>query len=731
MTLKKLGAGLLAFLLLINVLIPSVSAEKIEPKIKVKLVNYLGYKTEITIKPTGDYTVDQTNVRLTTGKSYLVKYDNNKITILEGTTLLFTADTVNLIPLGETNYLSINNRTYLGSFQFVPENSKYVRPINEIFIEDYLKGVVPSEMYAGWHREALKTQAVAARTYALSYQAITIDDTINYQVYGGYNWHPNSTAAVDETKGEVLKVNGRLISAVFSASNGGKTESNANIWGTTPVSYLPIKQDEFDPKTAWKFSVKKQQFDATNLSWSQMKENDTTITNSIKAYMATHGYAGKEIKITAVPILSFHTPTSGGRVSKGNITVEFFTKDKVDEKGSFIPQNLVYENVDASKIRAMVGIRSMLSYLVSNITVSDETITVAGLGDGHGVGLSQWGAQNRAEIGHQTYSEILGFYYQGAVIVKEYSERPASIGQALAGQTEQASTDPTEQTPPDQAGQAPADQAVQQPTEPKIEETPISDIIAPNISEVKVNVDPTKNNAIITFKTNEKAEVTVYLKDSKGNNFTYLSKDALTNAGTIKKEYKTNSLPNGKYYAGIITVDLSNNKSSALSSFELKKDKTAPKLSSVKASVDNSKNKAVISFKTNELSNVTVYIKNSNGKMLTYLKKDVLTKAGTINLGYSTASLGNGRYSVVMSATDTSKNRSSLTTTFVVKKVIKQKTGKVTVSRLNVRATASTKSKVIRTLKKNQTVTIVSTTGSWKKIKQGKTTGYVSSKYIK
>jgi len=84
-----------------------------------------------------------------------------------------------------------------------------------------------------------------------------------------------------------------------------------------------------------------------------------------------------------------------------------------------------------------------------------------------------------------------------------------------------------------------------------------------------------------------------------------------------------------------------------------------------------------------------------------------------------------------MAATDTSKNRSSVTTTFVVKKVIKPKTGKVTASRLNVRATTSIKSKVIGTLKKNQSVTIVSTTGSWKKIKFGKATGYVSSKYIK
>ena len=738
MNLKRLGAGFLAFLLLFNMLITAVSAETTEPKIKVKLVNYLGNKTELTIKPTGNYMVEKTSIRLTSGKSYLLKYDNNKIKLVDGTTLLYTANTVNLVPSKETDYLSINNQNYLGSFQFVPESSKYVRPINEVYLEDYLKGVVPSEMYASWNREALKTQAIAARTYALSYKSVTMDDTINYQVYGGYAWNPNSTAAVDETKGEVLKVNGRLISAVFSASNGGKTESNANVWGSSPVSYLKIKEDEFDAKTAWTLSVSKQQFVPADLSWTQMKEKDTTITSAIKTWMSTHGYAGKEIKITAIPVLSLHTPTSGGRVSKGDITVEFFTKDKVAADGTYIPQKpLEYKNVSASQIRAMVGIRTMKSYLVSKIVDSDQSITVSGLGDGHGVGLSQWGAQNRAEIGHQKYNEILAFYYDGASIVKEYSERPQPAVQDIAEPTEptepseQTQTDKPEQTNTESTEQVKAEPAVPAQTETKVEVVPILDKIAPKISEVKVNLDQTKDKATISFKTNEKAKVTVYLKDSKGKIFKYLLKDAVTGAGRITKEYNSYSLSNGKYYAGIITVDMSNNKSSALPSFEVKKDRTAPKLSSVKASMDNAKNKAAITFKTNETAKVTVYIKNSAGKILTYLKKDVLTKASTINLGYSTTSLGNGKYSVVMSATDTSKNRSSATTTFTVKKVVKTKTGKVTASRLNVRATASTKGKVIGTVKKNQKVTIVSTTGSWKKIKFGNKTGYVSSKYIK
>jgi len=709
--LNRIIVSFLSFFLLFNLFISGASADTIEPKLQIKLVNYIGNQTQLTIKPTGDYLVQGSNLRLTNGTSYVVKYDNNRIILLEGSTTLIQSDSVNLIPSLETNYLTINNRPYLGSFRFIPENSKYVRPINEVFIEDYLKGVVPFEMMASWNKEALKSQAVAARTYALSYFNRVMDDTINYQVYGGYAWHPNSTAAVDETKGEVLKSNGRLISAVFSASNGGKTESNANVWGTSPVSYLTIKTDEFDAKTAWKYSVKKQQIDPTIQSWDQMKEFDTTITTSIKSWMLTHGYAGKEIKITAIPILSLNTPTSGGRVSKGDITIEFFTKDKVDQNGKFLPQKIEYKNVSATQIRAMVGIRAMLSYLVTNITQTSDNITVSGLGDGHGVGLSQWGAKNRADAG-QEYNEILAFYYDGTTLTKEYTERPQSVVQPSP---------------------EPIDQAEVPTTAPIVIETPPADTTAPQISAVNVNVDNAKSKAVISFKTNEKAKISVYIKDSTGKILTYLSQDALTEPGTINKEYNTSTLANGKYYAGIIAIDGSNNRASTLPSFEVKKivpvkDTTAPKISSVKTSINNTTNKASLTFNTNETSKLTVYIKDSKGKILTYLKKDALTKAGAIKLDYSTNSYANGKYTVAILTVDTSNNKSSATASFEVKKV---KTGKVLVSLLHVRTSASSKAKIIGTIKKSQTVTILSSSRGWYRISYGKLTGYVPQTAVK
>lgn len=607
-----------------------------EPKIQVKLVNYIGNQTQLSLKIHGEYLISNQNIRLLDGKTYVAKVENGEISLFDGSSKLTTVNKLELSPVTYTNYLSINNRPYLGTFQFIAENSKYIRPINTVYFEDYLKGVVPFEMMASWNKEALKAQAIAARSYAAGYLSKVIDDTINYQVYGGYAWHPNSTAAVDETNGEVLKLNGRLISTVFSASNGGKTESNTNAWGSSALSYLPIKEDPFDAKTPWSFSIKKQQIDTSSLDlknssiwWNQTKETDSTLTKTMTAWLNQNGYAGKDIKIVSVPTLSLHTPTSGGRMSKGDISIEFFVKDVVNQNGELILQKVEYKNTTASRIRAMIGNRVILSYLISNTNETPESITISGLGDGHGVGLSQWGAKNRADAG-QSYREILGFYYEGASLVKEYSERE-QISDLVTLNEPQISVNiekPVVQVPV---------YKTPQPTAPVTKQ--VIDKKAPIISQVKISVDNSKKKASLTFKTDETAKVTVYIKNAQGKILTYLTKDTSTKAGIIQKQYDFSKLPNGNYYAGIIAIDGSNNRSSTLPSFSVKIPAPA--------------------------------------------------------------------------------------------KTVKLKTGQVTATKLNVLSTASSKGKVIGSLKKKQTVTIVSTSASWHKVKYGKSYGYVPVKYVK
>lgn len=407
--------------------VPNLKAEAgYEPVIQVKLVNYLGNKTEISLKPSGNYTTSDRSISLKSNELYTLKSENGKLVLYEYNRRLKEFGSFEVKPASAENTLAINNRPYLGSIHFVIENKSYIRPINTISMENYVKGVVPNEMPATWNGEALKVQAVAARTYAMSYTHKVIDDTINYQVYGGKSWHLNSTKAVDETAGEVLKYNGTLISAVFSASNGGKTESNANAWGNTFAPYFRIKEDPFDPKMTWSASFNKKQIDLTGKDlgrsdawWSAAKESDTVIASNIKAWLYQNGFANKDIRIINIPQVSLYAPTSGGRVSKGSITVEFLVKDLRDSEGKLAVQTLKFTNTSASRIRAIMGNRVILSYLVDNVSNSGSIIRLQGRGDGHGVGMSQYGAKKAAELG-KTYKDILAFYYEGTALVKEY-----------------------------------------------------------------------------------------------------------------------------------------------------------------------------------------------------------------------------------------------------------------------------------------------------------------------
>ncbi len=667
---KKKFLLVIAIILFISTLPFSITkASTIEPQVQVKLINYIGNQTQLSLKIHGEFFVANQNLRLLDEKTYIVKVDGGKISLFDGSTKLMTVDQLELTPVSYTNYLEVNNRPYLGSFRFIVENTKYIRPINTVYLEDYLKGVVPFEMMASWNKEALKSQAVAARSYAVGYLSRVIDDTINYQVYGGYAWHPNTNAAVDETYGEVLRQNGRLVSTVFSASNGGKTESNANAWGSTPLSYLPIKTDSFDPITSWQFTIRKQQIDPASLNlkqpslwWNATMEADRSLTSTMKSWLTQNGYAGKEIKIVSIPKLSLHTPTSGGRVSKGDITIEFYVKDIVNQDGELILQKVNYINTPATRIRAMIGNRVILSYLVTKTAETNDSITVTGLGDGHGVGLSQWGAKNRADAGH-SYSEILSFYYDKTSLVKDYTER-----QQIPVITQQPATQ--EETSDNIKQPVDTEEKPASTTQPVVEDDKPTSTTKPTVTEGK---------PASTTQPVGKAKPTTPAKKP------------------------------------VV-------------------DKKAPIVSQVKVISDQTKKKATISFHTNETGKVTVYIKNAQGKILHYIIKDSATKAGLIKKEYNFSSLANGTYYIGIVALDSSNNRTSTAPSFTVKKpasVVKTKTGKVTATKLHVRSSASTKAKVIGSLKKNQTVTIVSTSGTWNKIKYGKSYGYVSKSYVK
>ncbi|MGG1678244.1 SpoIID/LytB domain-containing protein [Neobacillus sp. NRS-1170] len=444
---KKLFAYFVIMMVLFGILpghkAAATSTLPLEPQLQVKLVNYLGNQPSITLNIAGNYYLNGTSHLLIGGKSYSIKVQNGSLSLYNGNTKLAAADTLSITPVNSSEQAVINNRSYNGGFKFTVENNQYVRPINVIYMEDYIKSVVPSEMYASWSKEALKSQADAARTYAYFRLNKIIDDTTYNQVYGGVNTlNANTTAAVQETTGELITYNGSPIEAVFSASNGGMTENNYNEFGTAPLPYFPIKSDSYDTKFDWNFSLKKQQINVTGLDlsqpdkwWNQTNEADQAISTTIKAWLNKNGYLNKQLKIVSIPKVAFYAKTESGRVSRGDISIEFLVKDKRDSSGKLAPQKLDLTNTIADKIRAMIGTTVMKSNLISNMTETTDSYSISGKGYGHGVGLSQYGANNRATAGFK-HLDILSFYYPGTVVSKKYSavdRTKRTIGWVKAG----------------------------------------------------------------------------------------------------------------------------------------------------------------------------------------------------------------------------------------------------------------------------------------------------------
>ncbi|MBU3111035.1 SpoIID/LytB domain-containing protein [Clostridium lacusfryxellense] len=364
-------------------------------------------RTQLNITFNGDYTLN--GVIYESGTSYILKVSGAKID-LNG--VLY--DNISFIPKNASNTIKIvssYSRSYLGvmTFKTIPSNKiskisnilpiyTLVIPVNTVYIEDYLKGVVGLEMSDYFPIEALKAQAVAARNYALANVSkhinktgYSICDTIDCQVYGGYEKpliyvNLNVNAAVDSTKGKVLLSGGNLITAFYSASDGGYTEDSGNVW-TNSLSYLKAKQDSYDG------------YDV-NYLWKKTFTNEEI--NSLFKMSLKVQPTDTFVKIDTNTITKFDS----GRIK--NISLIF--------KNSVGTQYILNYSKEAA--RTFLNLKSALYNVVyyPATSTTTETYSFDGKGIGHGVGMSQIGARNRATAG-QSFEDILKFYYDGTTLL--------------------------------------------------------------------------------------------------------------------------------------------------------------------------------------------------------------------------------------------------------------------------------------------------------------------------
>jgi stage II sporulation protein D len=428
---KKSLVYCLIFMLLTTTAMFPKSSHAEEKDLSIKLLQYFKSMTELPIIMHGNWQVeDNPDVHVESDAAYLLKVLAGSLVLMKGDELVgnFGSQlTLTPVPYGQENQIRLNGHPYLGEVMFNIENNQYIRPINKLSLDDYLKGVVPSEMPASWNLEALKAQAVAARTYVMTKLGQTIDDTVNYQAYNGYQWYPNTSQAVDQTSGQELKYHGKLINAVFSSSNGGMTEASENIWGKQPTPYLPAKEDEYDPKLPWTINLNKTQLDLTDKDlmdpqswWPFSVEKDKQVIDNMKTYLKNNGYANCDLKIISIPEMAISPEkTTSGRSLKASVKIEFMVKDsggfRIGPDGNI--QKFVYDkkNFPISGLRAMLGASLMKSYLIDSLQDNGDTYVLSGRGYGHGVGMSQWGAKVMGDQGIP-YQNILSYYYPGVVL---------------------------------------------------------------------------------------------------------------------------------------------------------------------------------------------------------------------------------------------------------------------------------------------------------------------------
>lgn len=334
--------------------------------------------------------------------------------------------------------VDMGERSYRGRMEIGRYGGRTtVTAVNVVPLEEYLYGVVPCEMPASWHTEALKAQAVCSRSFALmkaGYRAETelkrgfrMEDTEQSQVYGGITYeHERSTAAVDATAGQTLCYENRTVAGYYFAASGGQTENVEDVWNFA-LPYLKGVSDVYETNPSKK-------------PWSV-----TLNTDELADLLAAVGEEIGEVQRVTQQIT-----TSSGRVyslrvtgSLGSVTLDTSalrnilqlasTKFKVFGHNT-VPDAVTVQGASGTeettihdcflldgngKVQSADGLTEQYVVLsadnMSNFPAEppeEGAYLFAGMGSGHGVGMSQSGARGMAECGF-TYSEILEHYFTG------------------------------------------------------------------------------------------------------------------------------------------------------------------------------------------------------------------------------------------------------------------------------------------------------------------------------
>jgi stage II sporulation protein D len=310
-------------------------------------------------------------------------------------------------PAAPGGTLTLRGQPYRGELRIQQAPGGGLTVVNRLDMETYLLGVVPREIgrFDLDIYEAIKAQAVAARTYAYTYlgrrreQGFDVYATVEDQVYGGASAE-NETVnrAVRETSGEILGYNGRPITAYYHSTCAGHTAAIEEVWNNAPVPYLVAVRD-VDPGG--------QAYDraSSRFSWTVRWTHDQLV--GILNRTLADSLRGRSISRIEDMRVTERTPSGRVRALRLQTDAGSFTLGK--DRIRWLLRPTAETTLNSSKFDiALTRGGGRVTEIVAN-----------GGGWGHGIGMCQVGAMGRARAG-QDYRTILGTYYPGTVIQKLY-----------------------------------------------------------------------------------------------------------------------------------------------------------------------------------------------------------------------------------------------------------------------------------------------------------------------
>ncbi len=416
----------------------SYGFSKAEPIIKIGIkLNTLS----VFISSSSGFSIyDRDGIILTTQDPYVLQFRfiNDFISFLS-----YKRKRIKIVP--NKGFIKVGNRVYRGYIELFPSLRGGMDVINVLPLEDYLKGVIRMEISEKWPANAIKSQVIIARTFALynwnkhKSEGFNLCATTHCQLYGGVTHESFITnKAVDDTRGLILTYKGKPIDSVYHSASGGYTEDSEYVWGKY-IPYLRAVKSDFEHPTKdinWEFQIDGETLRKKVYKW--YKKDIGNVYDIIIDKLSPHGriyklsLLGSKGKIT-LKGTNFRFLLGVGRLKSTFFKIEKLSGKKrvviikkIEDEPSITQKFQEKENWTMEELIALLKEDMNQEHKKTKIVKEEKEIDngkniflFKGRGLGHGVGLSQWGAKALAEMGYN-YKDILKYYYHNVKLIRLY-----------------------------------------------------------------------------------------------------------------------------------------------------------------------------------------------------------------------------------------------------------------------------------------------------------------------